>query len=130
GGVQQGAPSPMTRDDFNTYCAAKRGSTHVIQWGNSDVWKIGGKVYALCGWNDGGDAFTFKVSEMIYEVMQDAPGFRPAPYLASRGMTWLQIYEPSKVLDAEIHQHIDASFDLVAAKLTRKVRRALGLETE
>ena len=119
----------MTRDEFNQYCAAKTGSTHVVQWGNSDVWKIGGKVYAMCGWNDGLDAFTFKVSEMIYEALQDQPGYRPAPYLASRGMTWLQIHEPEKVVDANVCQHIDASFDLVVAKLTRKARRELGLET-
>ena len=118
----------MTRDEFNTYCGAKHGSTHVVQWGNSDVWKVGGKVYALCGWNDEHEAFTFKVSEMIYEVMQDAPGFRPAPYLASRGMTWLQIFEPEKVSDADIRQHIDASYELVAAGLTKKARRELGLE--
>ncbi len=120
----------MTRDDFNDYCRAKAGSTHVVQWGNSDVWKIGGKLYAVCGWNDGRDAFTFKVSEMIYEVMQDQPGYRPAPYLASRGMSWLQIFEPEKVSGADIRQHIDASFDLVTAGLTKKARRALGLETD
>ena len=65
---------------------------------------------------------------MIYDVMQDQPGYRPAPYLASRGMTWLQIHEPSQVSDADTRQHIDASYDLVAAKLTKKLRRELGLE--
>ncbi|MEO0918652.1 MAG: MmcQ/YjbR family DNA-binding protein [Pseudomonadota bacterium] len=119
----------MTRDDFNDYCRGKRGSTHVVQWGNADVWKIGGKVYAICGWNDDHAAFTFKVTEMIYEVLQDQPGYRPAPYLASRGMTWLQIYEPDILDEADIRQHIDASFDLVVAKLTKKTRRELGLET-
>ncbi|MEM6385279.1 MAG: MmcQ/YjbR family DNA-binding protein [Pseudomonadota bacterium] len=119
----------MTRDGFNEYCKAKQGSTHVVQWGNADVWKIGGKVYALCGWNNGAAAFTFKVSEMIYEALQDQPGYRPAPYLASRGMTWLQIHEPDHVADNVIFQHIDASFDLVVAKLTKKVRAELGLET-
>lgn len=117
----------MTRDEFNRYCGAKKHSTHVVQWGNADVWKIGGKVYALCGWNDGEPAFTFKAGEMVYEVLRDQPGYRPAPYLASRGMKWLQIHEPDRVADADIRQHIDASFDLVAAGLTKKARRALGL---
>lgn len=118
----------MKRDEFNRFCEAKRGSTHVVQWGNADVWKIGGKVYALCGWNDGHDAFTFKVSEMIYEALQDQPGYRPAPYMASRGMTWLQIHEPDQVPDADIRQHIDASFDMAVARLTKKARAELGLE--
>ena len=117
----------MTRDDFNAYCRAKRGTSHVVQWGGSDVWKVGGKVFALCGWNDGHDAFTFKVSPMIFEVMGDAPGYRPAPYLASRGMTWLQVHAPDRVSDADLRQHIDASYDLVAAKLTKKLRAELGI---
>ena len=40
----------MTRDEFNAHCAAKPAATHVVQWGNSDVWKVGGKVFAICGW--------------------------------------------------------------------------------
>jgi predicted DNA-binding protein (MmcQ/YjbR family) len=42
-------------------------------------------------------------------------------------MSWLQVHEPGKVADADIQQHIDASFDLVVAKLTKKVRAELGL---
>ena len=47
-------------------------TSHVVQWGNSDVWKVGGKVFAVCGWNDGQDAFTFKVGDMAWEVLRDA----------------------------------------------------------
>ena len=32
----------MTRDRFNRFCAALRATTHVIQWGGADVWKVGG----------------------------------------------------------------------------------------
>ena len=117
----------MNRESFNAYCAAKIGTSHVVQWGNSDVWKVGGKVFALCGWNDGHDAFTFKVTEMVYDLLQHEPGYRPAPYLASRGMTWLQIHEPDEVAEADIRQHLDVSYELVAAKLTKKLRSELGI---
>jgi predicted DNA-binding protein (MmcQ/YjbR family) len=39
----------MTRDAFNFFCAALLATTHVVQWGNCDVWKVGGKVFAICG---------------------------------------------------------------------------------
>lgn len=117
----------MTRDEFNTFCGAMKATSHVVQWGNSDVWKVGGKLFAVAGWNDGRDAYTFKVTEMIYEIMQNAPGFRPAPYLASRGMTWLQIHAPEQVARAEIEQHLTVSYELVAAKLTKKARAELGI---
>jgi predicted DNA-binding protein (MmcQ/YjbR family) len=48
----------MKRDAFNAFCAALPGATHVVQWGGADVWKAGGKVFAIGGWADGGDAFT------------------------------------------------------------------------
>lgn len=117
----------MTRDEFNTFCAGLMATTHVVQWGNSDVWKVGGKVFAICGWNDGADAFTFKATDIAYEVLQDAPGIRPAPYLASRGMKWLQVYEERGMSDASLKEHLVTSYDLVVAKLTKKLRAELGV---
>lgn len=117
----------MTRDQFNAHCAAKPATTHVVQWGNSDVWKVGGKLFALCGWADDAPAFTFKVTELAFEILSDMPGLRPAPYLASRGMKWIQHYAAPGLNDAELAQHIDASYDMIVAKLPRKARAELGL---
>lgn len=117
----------MTRNEFNTFCAGLRVTTHVVQWGNADVWKVGGKVFAICGWHDGEAAFTFKVSDIAYEVLQDEPGIRPAPYLASRGMKWLQVYEERGMTDATLRDHIVMSYDMVVEKLTKKLRAELGL---
>lgn len=117
----------MNREAFNQFCKSLPQTTHVVQWGNSDVWKVGGKVFALCGWNDGKDAFTFKCSDIAFEVLQDMPGIRPAPYLASRGMKWLQQYREGGLSDAELQAHIKDSYDMVVAKLTKKLRAELGL---
>lgn len=119
----------MTRDEFNAFCGGMTATTHVVQWGNSDVWKVGGKVFAICGWNDGVDAFTFKASEIAFEVLQDSPGVRPAPYLASRGFKWLQHYEMPGLSDAELKRHIGLSYDMIVAALSRKKRDDLGLQT-
>ncbi|WP_368184701.1 MmcQ/YjbR family DNA-binding protein [Aestuariibius sp. HNIBRBA575] len=121
----------MTRDEFNTYCATYPHATHVVQWGNSDVWKIGGKVFALCGWANDQPAFTFKASDMAFNVLGDGPGIRPAPYLASRGMKWLQVYDQPGhgygLSDEALRDHLRASHDMVVAKLTKKLRTELGL---
>ncbi len=118
----------MTREEFNQFCQGMTATTHVVQWGNADVWKVGGKVFAVCGWADGRDAFTFKVSDIAWEVFRDAPGIRPAPYLASRGMKWLQVFEPGGMSDALLKDHIVASYDMAVARLTRKLRAELELE--
>ncbi len=117
----------MTRDDFNAFCKSLKQTTHVVQWGNADVWKVGDKVFAVCGWEVDDPAFTFKASDIAYEVLQDQPGIRPAPYLASRGMKWLQVYAEPGLSDDELKEHLVMSYDMVVAKLTKKLRAELGL---
>lgn len=118
----------MTRDEYNRFCNALPQTTHVVQWGNADVWKVGGKVFAVCGWEEEEPAFTFKVSEIAFEVLPQMPGLRPAPYLASRGLKWIQHYAAPGLDDEELRAHIRASYDMVVSGLTRKKRRELGLE--
>lgn len=117
----------MNREEFNTFCASLPQTTHVVQWGNSDVWKVGGKLFAVGGWAEGRDAFTFKVTELGFEVLSSSPGCRPAPYLASRGMKWIQHYEEPGLSDESLRDHIRASYDMIAAALPRKKRAELGL---
>ncbi len=117
----------MNRTEFNAFCASQKATTHVVQWGNADVWKVGGKVFAICGWADGRDAFTFKVTPLAFEVLGEERGIRPAPYLASRGMKWLQVFEENAMSDQSLREHIMVSYDLVVAKLTKKQREELGL---
>lgn len=117
----------MDRDEYNSYCKSLPATTHVVQWGNSDVWKVGGRVFAICGWNDGKDAFTFKASDIAFEVLSEQPGIRPAPYLASRGFKWLQHYAEPGLSDPELKQHIETSYQMVIAGLTKKKWAELGL---
>lgn len=117
----------MTRDELNHFCAALPHTTHVVQWGNADVYKIGGKVFAVIGMGDSGSTVSFKASEMAFEILSDSPGVRPAPYLASRGLKWLQHYGPGGLSDASLCDHIRASYDMVIGGLTKKKRAELGL---
>ena len=76
----------VTYEGFNAFCRALPATTYVVQWGGSHVWKVGGKVFAIGGWQIDEPSFTFKVSDIAYEMLKEQPGLRPAPYLASRGM--------------------------------------------
>jgi predicted DNA-binding protein (MmcQ/YjbR family) len=124
----------MTRDQINAVCKGLRASTHVVQWGGADVWKVGGKVFAIVGWDSDtaeGGTVVFKASEMAFEVLQHEEGIRPAPYMASRGLKWLQHYGPPGGLsDAALRDHITASYDMVLAGMSRKKRAELGLEAK
>lgn len=121
----------MTYDQYNAFCGSLPAATHVVQWGGAHVWKVGGKVFAIGGWSDGQHPFvTFKCSELTYEILKDQPGLRPAPYLASRGMTWIQMYDDPGLDDSELKRYLVESHRLVVQKLTKKMRKELGLTIE
>jgi predicted DNA-binding protein (MmcQ/YjbR family) len=118
----------MTYAQYNAFCKLLKATTYVMQWGGSHVWKVGGKVFAIGGWDDGEEPhITFKVSDIAYEVLKDQPGLRPAPYLASRGMKWIQHYARPGLSDRDLKDHLKASHRIVALGLSKKKRAALGL---
>ncbi len=118
----------MTYDEFNSLCGALPSATYVVQWGGSHVWKIGGKVFAIGGWNDDGPGFTFKAGELSYELLKAQAGLRPAPYMASRGMKWIQHHAAPGLSDSELDTYIRQSYLLVAGGLSRKLQRQLGVD--
>lgn len=117
----------MTYDDFNAFCGALPATSYVVQWGGSHVWKVGGKVFAIGGWADSEEAFTFKVSDISYEVLRDQPGLRPAPYLASRGMKWIQHYAKPGLPDGDLREYLRQSHRIVSMGLSKKKQKVLGL---
>jgi predicted DNA-binding protein (MmcQ/YjbR family) len=60
----------MTYEKFNDFCRALPATTYVVQWGGSHVWKVGGKVFAVGGWDTGHAAIIFKVSALSYEMLK------------------------------------------------------------
>lgn len=118
----------MTVAEYNAFCASLQATTHVVQWGGAHVWKVGGKVFAIAGWSTGAElAVTFKCSEMAFEILKQQPGLRPAPYLASRGMSWIQRQTDESMPDGALQDYIRESHHLVALKLPKRLKAALGV---
>ncbi|MBY6196360.1 MmcQ/YjbR family DNA-binding protein [Vibrio hangzhouensis] len=121
----------MDYDTFNQFCASFPATSHVIQWGNSHVWKVGGKVFAIGGWSkDSGPAYTFKTSPLNFDFLSDCEGYRPAPYFATRGMKWIQQVETSGPLDDDLKYYLSQSYRIVALGLSRTKRAELGIDIE
>lgn len=118
----------MTFDEFNEFCHHLPASTYIMQWGGSHVWKIGGKVFAIGGWGQADQpAYSFKTSQQNFHFLQNEDGYRPAPYLAARGMTWIQHYDATKKDDDDLKYYLTESHRIVALGLTKKKQRELGL---
>ncbi|GGY75057.1 hypothetical protein GCM10011613_20680 [Cellvibrio zantedeschiae] len=89
---------------------------------------MGGKVFAIGGWEKSrGPAFSFKTSNLNFEILKEEPGYRPAPYLASRGMKWIQMYESVRDNDGELQKYLESSYRIVASSLTKKKQKELGI---
>ncbi|SNY90354.1 Predicted DNA-binding protein, MmcQ/YjbR family [Cohaesibacter sp. ES.047] len=125
----------MTRAEFDAYCGAMTGTTNVIQWGNASVWKIGGKIFAICsnwgskaetGHDDDGPRFSFKCSDLAFELLPDQEGIVPAPYLARA--KWVQLQTPDAMSDEDLKLHLDKAYEIIARKLTAKHRKELRLD--
>ncbi len=118
----------MTLDEYDRFCRSLKHATHVVQWGGAHVWKVAGKVFAIA-WDKPGSelAVTFKVSDMAWEILPQQPGLRPAPYLASRGMKWVQHYDKPGLDDEALRDYIAASHHQVSLGLSRKRQRELGI---
>ncbi|MFN3583820.1 MmcQ/YjbR family DNA-binding protein [Phenylobacterium sp.] len=111
----------MTREEIEALALSMPAATKVVQWGGSDVYKVGGKVFAICGLQGG---LAFKVTEIGFMVLtENGPG-RQAPYLA-RGH-WV-VVDLDDMDEGEARSWIETSHGLIAAKLTRAVRAELGL---
>jgi predicted DNA-binding protein (MmcQ/YjbR family) len=118
----------MTYDEYNAFCGALPATSHVVQWGGSHVWKVGGKVFAIGGWDEGEPRFTFKVSDIAYEILKEQPGLRPAPYLASRGLKWIQHFAEPGLSDGALRDYIRESHSIITRGFSRKKRAELGLD--
>lgn len=121
----------MNLQAFNAFCGALPHTHHVVQWGGAHVWKVGVKVFAFA------DVaapralhVTFKVSELSYDILKTEPGCRPAPYLASRGLKWIQRTAATSMSDKSLKDYLRESHRLAALNLTKKMRRELGFDVE
>ena len=88
-----------------------------------DVFKVRGKVFAVCAEADG---LTFKATEIAYAVLtEDGPG-RPAPGFQPGRGHWVNI--PLSEIDPdEAADWLATSYRLAAGSLTRKARAELGI---
>jgi predicted DNA-binding protein (MmcQ/YjbR family) len=116
----------MRRSVFEAFVLSLPASTLVRQWRDDSVAKVGGKIFCLLD-RDPGEVW-LKVSEMSFELMTEMEGIRPAPYFARAG--WVAISPESDLSDEDIRAYIVEAHRIVAGKLSRKVRAALGLDDE
>ena len=116
----------MTPKTFETRCLRLPAVTKVVQWEGTSVFKVGGKMFALSGgYTAESGGYMFKVSDMAYGMLIEHGLARPAPYLARA--KWVQLVGNNALPDAELTAYLAQAHALIVAKLSKKLRKELGL---
>lgn len=112
----------ISREDFEAYCFGLPHTTHVVQWGNASVFKVGGKIFAIYSrWdNEDKDIVSFKASEESFRILPEQTGIAPAKYLARA--KWVQVSADAGWDVDTFQAYIENAYKLVFAKLPKKVR--------
>ncbi len=114
----------MTPEAFHTAALALPGATYDIKWGADRVYSIGGKMFATAGLeNDPAPKYTFKTSDLAFEMLTEQGVAKPAPYLARA--KWVQLVKSNALSDADIEAYLKEAHRIVAGKLPVTVKAAL-----
>jgi predicted DNA-binding protein (MmcQ/YjbR family) len=108
------------------FCEKLPHATGDIKWGVDQVYSIGGRMFCVAYVDPKGlHKVGFKVDDDLFLSYTDRAGFAPAPYMARA--KWVQVVDLKKVSDAELKSLIRRSYELVALKLTKKLRAEFGM---
>ena len=110
----------MTPAAFRKHCLSLPGAECVEQWGDDQVYKIAGKMFAAT--DKAVTKISFKCSDEAFHVLTESGAAQPAPYLARA--KWVQV-TPKALPDAELRQRITQAYTIVRSGLTRKAQAAL-----
>ena len=118
----------MNLAQFDSVCRRLPGAALSVQWGDSHVYKVGGKMFALG--NDGGGSeapyYVFKTTALSFEMLLDQGIAVRAPYLPRGG--WVKVGDPGALSDDDLADYFGQSHRIVAASLTRIMRKDLRLD--
>jgi predicted DNA-binding protein (MmcQ/YjbR family) len=110
----------MTPAELRRHCLSLPGAECVVQWGDDQIYKIAGKMFA--GTDVAGLKVSFKCSDEAFHVLTESGAAIPAPYLARA--KWVQL-ETASMPAEELSQRLTQSYALVRSALPKKTQAAL-----
>lgn len=113
----------MNVEKAKDLCRSFPGATEDIKWGADIVFSVGEKMFMVTG-ADAPQGMSFKVEDERFLELTDRPGIIPAPYLARA--KWVRLESADALDDREAAALLRRSYELVFAKLTKKLQRELG----
>lgn len=101
------------------YCLSLPGAKQDIKWEDHFAYTVGSKIFCLTGASEDSPVCV-KVSEADFDVLTERAGIGQAPYFARR--QWVAIMHRPALQKAEWEHYLQASYDLIFKKLTKKMQ--------
>ena len=114
----------MNVDWLRELCLSFPGATEQIQWGNDLLFKVGGKMFAATPLEPAPVCLSLKASPENFAELTERSHIIPAPYLARA--QWVALETRDAVPHDELARLLRESYELVAAKLPKKIRESLS----
>src|SRR5579863_8563031 len=114
----------MNLDQLRKLCLSFPGVTGQIQWDDDLLFKVGGKMFAVTPLVPAKLWISLKANPENFAELTERPGIIPAPYLARA--KWISLETADALPDVEIAQMVRGSYELVLAKLPRKMRESVA----
>jgi predicted DNA-binding protein (MmcQ/YjbR family) len=112
----------MTHDMIRDITSRLPHVTEDIKWGNDLCFCIAEKMFCVTGLETPVKV-ALKVTDEEFEELIERTGFIPAPYMARN--KWVLIDSSSKISKKELSHFIQQSYNLVKAKLPKKLQEKL-----
>ena len=115
----------MDIEQVRAYCLSFPHVTEDVQWENDLLFRIGNKMFAVAGLDAASDhVLSFKCTPEKFAELVERDGIVPAPYVARYHWVALETFDALK--QAELKALLRNSYEMVLAKLPKKLRAQLG----
>ncbi len=110
----------MDQESVREFCLSLPHATERVQWGNDLLFCVGGKMFTVLALDTSyGHVMSFKCTPEQFAELTERNGIVPAPYVARYHWVALERFDALK--DSELKSLIKNSYEMVLAKLPRKV---------
>lgn len=116
----------MNFDLIRAFCLSLPHATEDVQWESELLFRVGGKMFAIVPLEPGDimGRVAFKCTPERCAELLEIEGVERAPYLGR--YHWVRLERFDLLRDAELRDLLQASYELVWAKLSKKARQELG----
>ena len=113
----------MNIEYLRNFCMSLPFVTEDIKWGDNLVFSIAGKMFCLADLEPP-LRVSFKVPEEEFTELTSSESIIQAPYFAR--MKWVTVLEESRLSQKEWENYLRQTFELVKAKLPKKVQESIS----